>query len=73
MMTEPVAENGHAREYCDMPQLRRHRLDDDLLGVKDIVDHGTENLTARLSDDHEPVRVIASPQLERLFDINKRQ
>ena len=61
-----VAKNGHARKYCDVPQLRRHRLDDDLLGVsvKDIVDNSSENLTARLNDNDEPIRAIASPQLK---------
>ena len=53
--------------------LRRHRLDDDLLGVKDIVDNSSENLTARLNDNDEPIRAIASPQLKLFFDVDKRQ
>jgi len=68
-----VAENGHPGEYCDVPQPRRHRFDDDLLGVKNIVDDGPENLTTGLSNDHEPVRGIAGPQSKRVFDIDKRQ
>ena len=48
----------------DVPHLRRHRLDDDPLGVKDIVDNSSENLTARLNDNDEPIRAIASPQLK---------
>src|SRR6516225_7089188 len=57
----------------DVPQLRRHRLDDDPLGVKDIVDNSSENLTARLNDNDEPIRGIASPQLKLFFDVDKRQ
>ena len=57
----------------DVPQLRRHRLDDDPLGVKDIVDNSSENLTARLNDNDEPIRAIASPQLKLFFDVDKRQ
>jgi len=32
--------------------------------VKDIVDNSSENLTARLNDNDEPIRAIASPQLK---------
>jgi hypothetical protein len=41
-----VAKNGHAGEYADLPQLRGHRLDDDLLGMKNVVDNNAEDFAA---------------------------
>ena len=59
-----VAKNGHAGSRCAAASTTSAY--DDLLGVsvKDIVDNSSENLTARLNDNDEPIRAIASPQLK---------
>ena len=59
-----VAENGGAGKHRDMPQLRRHRLDHDLLGVQHAVDHRAENLIADL-DDRRQSRLSRSPSPSR--------
>ena len=58
-------------EYCgsgksrDVPELRRHRLNDDLLGVQYAVDDDAENLAADLSNDDEALVGLAAVELQR--------
>ena len=56
-----------------MPQLRRHRLDDDFLGVEDAVDDDAEDLAADLRDHDETVVGRAGAEAQRLLQMNKRQ
>ena len=56
--------------------LRRHRLDDDFLGVEHAVDHDAEGLAADLRDDDEAVLRIAARrrrQLQQLLQMDQRQ
>ena len=46
-----VAHDGGARERGDALQLLAERLDDDLLGVVDLVDHEPERMAVGLQDD----------------------
>ena len=55
-----VAQDGVAGEQRDVPQLRRHRLHDDLLGVEDVVDEDAEALAADLRHHDEAVLGIAA-------------
>ena len=59
-----VAEDRGAGKRRDVTQLRRHRLDHDLLGVKDAVDDDAEDLVADLRDDDEAVVALAVAELQ---------
>ena len=60
MITVPSPRIVVPENSRDVPQLRRHRLDHDLLGVEHAVDDDAEDLAADLGDDDE---ACCSPSL----------
>ena len=68
-----VAEDGGTGEHRDVPQLRRHRLDHDFLGMQHAVDHGAENLAADLDNHDEAVVAVVVAEPQRFIQMNERQ
>ena len=69
----PVAEDGGAGEHPDVPQLRRHRLDDDFLGVEHAVDDGAEHLIADLDDHDEAAFAVGCAETQDFLEMKERQ
>ena len=57
--TPSVAEDRHAGVLLDRLEVRRQRLDDDLLGVDDVVDDQAELPVLVAEDRDEPAAVVA--------------
>src|SRR5260364_369278 len=71
-----VAQDGVAREHVDVPQLGRHRLDHDFLGMEHAVHHDAEGLVADLRHYNEAVLRIgrrAVIDLQELLQMHQRQ
>ncbi len=70
-----VAENGVAGEHRDIAQDRRHRLDDDFLGIEDTIDDDAEAVGTDLGDDDEGLGAVLAwrSQLEQGLQRDERQ
>ena len=71
-----MTQDGVAREHVDVPQLGRHRLDHDFLGVEHAVHHDAEGLVADLRHHDEAVLRIgrrAVIDLQELLQMHQRQ
>ena len=60
MITEPSPRMVLPENIAMWRSLRRHRLDDDFLGVEHAVDHDAEGLAADLRHDDEAVLRLAA-------------
>src|SRR5271170_49747 len=69
----PVAEYGGAGENRDVPQLRRHRLDHDLLGMEYAVDDHAEDLATHLGDDDEAFVAVVVTDAQNFLELDERQ
>ena len=68
-----ITENGITRKHLDVPQLRRHRFDHDLLGMEHAIDHDTKGIAADLGHNNKTLRRVAASDPEQFLEMHERQ